>query len=292
MDFKNKKGFITVYVMLAMMFFVAFVVTASVTASRKLKLQTETNTALAEIYSQDIENMNQTEETTIPIYTQKQFLQIANWIYNGQVSDEYMYINDTIYFLDGSEGGNNGKSYSFILKTDLWLGGTNNTDTSETDYPYIPLNEDSTNVHEVLKEFKRRADYKSGHTIYLKVGTETYRYDDVIRVTNAEEFLKIGTANPEDSNPNTIGGYPAYANETYVITRDIDLGSFLRNIYDSSSLEVYNSEENAFYRNLWENRPEFKGKITTSSSNTNTKIISGLYIDLNVYNNINQLRSI
>ena len=58
MKLRDKKGFITVYAMLAMMFFVVFVSVASITASRKLKLQTEANTALIDIYSKNIENMN------------------------------------------------------------------------------------------------------------------------------------------------------------------------------------------------------------------------------------------
>ncbi|MGN1299330.1 MAG: hypothetical protein ACI4UE_05050 [Candidatus Scatovivens sp.] len=263
MDLKNKKGFITVYVMLAMMFFVAFVVTASVTASRKLKLQKEANTALVEIYSQNIDGIER-NDTTIPIYTQAQFLRIANWINteNTSKTTEYIYINNVVYTLDAQRynGTDEYKAknppHEFILKTDLWFKGTVNDGADKEDYPYIPLNEDSTNVHEALKEFKRIADYKSGHTIYLKLDTETYRYDDVIRVTNADEFLKIGTANPEDSDLNTIGGYPAYANETYLIESTIDLSGKCENID-------------------WSIRPEFSGTIKG-----NGHIINGLKIDL------------
>ena len=135
MDFKSKKGFITVYVMLAMMFFIVFVVTATVTASRKIKLQEEANKALYDIYNKDVDSVLQ-DVNTIPIYTKAQFIQIADWMNKSQSTrgNKYIYINDVLYKLDNERYSDDASAstvaakeeakknnYIFELKTDLYF---------------------------------------------------------------------------------------------------------------------------------------------------------------------------
>lgn len=248
MKLRNKNGFITIYAMLAMMFFVVFVVVASVTASRKLKLQTEANNALIDIYNKNIESMNKTDETTIPIYTQAQFEYIATWIANisndsNPSETEYIYINDGVYKLDVESYRNN--YYKFELKTDLWLKGIKNED--EDNYPYIPEN---NNYHVFLKD-KINIAQSTEHFVYLmiqEVGDTEYTkvlYGQIIEVSTAEDFIKIGT-------DEYIGKRRATKDATYSINNYINL-------------------EGVEY----EGRPDFNGKIIG-----NGKIIDNLKINI------------
>lgn len=254
MELKNKKGFITIYVMLAMMFFVVFVVTASVTASRKIKLQTESNAALYDIYNQDIDHIVQ-EVNTIPIYTQAQFLQIVDWIYDIKISNntskplEYMYINNVAYTLDSSKVD----TYQFQLKTNLYFKGIENTSTDEISsiYPYIPERE---KIHTVFLNnyFNDNNFYKNEHHIYLIVDEDEYEYKpSVIQITNGEEFLKIGTNA-------WVNGVCYLPTMTYEIQNNIEITAV---DYEKAGIDNF------------ENRPEFTGILDGKD-----KIVEGLKI--------------
>lgn len=279
MELRDKKGFITVYAMLAMMFFVVIVTTASITASRKLNLQREANNELFKIYNDSIGDIDQTDKTTIPIYTQAQFVQIADWITNNSRQNEYIYANDVVYLLDVNKFDSN--EINFVLKTDLFFEGIANpiNDTAEDerddeakkdliDYPYIPDPNITykTKYHDALKAMKSE-DFKQNHKIYLKVdgADELKLYGEDILIASAEDFIKIGT-NEE------INGYKATPGQNYIIEKTIELGDFLDEIYSE------NSEKNLKLRKIWENRPDFSGTIKGKIGNE--IIINGLEIDV------------
>lgn len=249
MDLKNKKGFITIYVMLAMMFFVVFVVTASVTASRKIKLQTEANTALYDIYSEDIDNIVQ-DTKVIPIYTKAQFLQIAKWIDEGCDETEYMYINDTVYKL--AQGG---EDYQFVLKTDLWFKEVQ-TASKDDNYPYKM----ESWIHNLLKRENNLVEneklkiglynYDMEYSIYIKTdkdGNQKYGIQK-IEISTAEQFLKIGTGEKIDG-------------EIYGATNSYEL---------KNNIEITDEDLDGID---FSNRPEFKGIL-----NGNDQIVEGLKI--------------
>ena len=243
MDFKNKKGFITVYVMLAMMFFVVFVVTASVIASRKLKLQTEANSALYEIYNKDVDHIIQ-NVNEIPIYTQEQFEQILRWLGDTSREKEYMNIKDFVYTLDNNTEKFN--DYQFVLKTDIYLNGSQNTNNEEKEqYPYIPSVNDYHNTYKVFGE----KIISNGYNIFLKYNGQFVLYaSPVINIYNGEDFLKIGTGAD-------IGGVKALTNMNYKINNNIEITE-------------------ADYENIEHENITFDGEI-----DGNNCIVSGLNID-------------
>ena len=172
MKLRNKKGFITVYAMLAMMFFAVVTVTALVTVSRKIKLQTEANTALIETYNKNINGIVQEDVTTIPIYTQAQFKKVAEWILEADPNEEpeYIYINDVIYKLDPKryESNSEQEKYEILLKTDLWFEGKANTPGEEeafipvNDYDYDEVNGEYTkSLYMEIRDHKNRRIYLS-----------------------------------------------------------------------------------------------------------------------------------
>lgn len=279
MELRNKNGFITVYAMLSMMFFVVIVTTASITASRKLNLQKEANSELLEIYNDSIGDIDQTAKMTIPIYTQAQFEQIADWLEpltDGDEStaiedSEYIYVNDLVYSLSSDKypkindngtpedsSDDNEVYLKFELKTDLWFDGTVNTDTTDkNDYPYIP---NESKYHRALKEMKsRNEDFKQGHIIHIKTEQNEYEYGvTVIPIYNAEDFLRIGT-------DYQTGDLTFSNDKTYEIRESFEI-----NVDSQKIMESINSRKE---------KGPFKGKITTQSSETDV-IIKGLKIDL------------
>lgn len=200
MNFKNKKGFITIYTMLAMMFFVLFVVVSAITASRKVQIQTEANTELSKLYKDD-----SLDSLIIPIYTKAQLLQITNWLDDDDTRQtEYIYVKNNVYKLDKDKY----EKYKFTLETDIYLEGKENTDEDDKKiYPYIPNIE---NFHTIYKEkMNERLDVNK-HTVYVVMPSEVVieieeniekreiHYDKPIpyityqkEISTAEDFLKI-----------------------------------------------------------------------------------------------------
>ena len=172
MNFKNKKGFITIYTMLAMMFFVLFVVVSAITASRKVQIQTEANTELYEIYNNDVSEIV-LDEKTIPIYTKAQFLQIVNWLSDSDRITEYMYINDKVYTLDASRYEENGENHEFILETDIYLEGEVNDGDDKLTYQYIPKD-----IHKSYIDNMSSVLDINGHTIYVNVEGNNKAYKE------------------------------------------------------------------------------------------------------------------
>ena len=184
MNLKNKKGFITIYTMLAMMFFVLFVVVSAITASRKVQIQTETNTELHEIYNNDVSAIV-LDEKTIPIYTKAQFLQIINWLGKNEKTREYIYVNDKIYTLDETRYNDNNDEeddHKFILETDIYLEGMPNTTGIElSTYPYIP-NIENFHKNYIENNIRDKIEFND-HIIYVNISGNNEIYE--------EEYLEI-----------------------------------------------------------------------------------------------------
>lgn len=116
MKIKNKKGFITIYVMISMIFLITVVTVSLITVSRKLKSQTEINSSLYEIYNKDnIEYIADESIREISVYTKEQFDYLQNWITSDKET-EYINVNGVLYKLDAE----NRDKYKIRLHTDLY----------------------------------------------------------------------------------------------------------------------------------------------------------------------------
>ena len=118
MKFKNKKGFITVYVLISMIFLITIITISLIRLSAKARDQEQIN---SQIYNMYIDGENKeiiaTDITEIPIYTKEQFEYLREWIKNASREINYMLIEEMIYKLDPGKVS----QYKAILKTDLYL---------------------------------------------------------------------------------------------------------------------------------------------------------------------------
>lgn len=116
MIIKDKKAFITVYVLITMIFLITIITISIIVVSGKIKDQTQLNSELYKLYNKEkmsdiiIENL-----TEIPIYTKEQFEYLRDWIKNSNRKTEYMLINERLYKLDAQ----NYSAYKATLRTDL-----------------------------------------------------------------------------------------------------------------------------------------------------------------------------
>lgn len=272
MGIKSKNGFITVYVMIAMLFFIVFVTTATITGSKRLRLQEETNTALFEIYDKNIEGVLQENVEVIPIYTQQQFIKIANWLQNSN-QEEYILINDTVYKLDPNKKG----TYTFNLRTNVYLDGSVNTnDEDKDDYKYIAnniiLGGDARATHTFLKDNVDQYDVENDNTnkiktsrdykIYIQYTDSTNDINDIvvhgkeiIEIRTALEFLHIGWNQD-------VNGVQFSSSARYEIKDNIQITQ-----KDIDDFNEIHSE--------WWNKPEFTGELNGAG-----KIVDGLTMDM------------
>ncbi len=86
MNLKNKNGFITVYVMLAMIFLISFVTVSLVTVARRQRMQNQTNELIIQIYKPETNDLDNTSKE-IPIYTKEQFVELIEWVTKCQTVD-------------------------------------------------------------------------------------------------------------------------------------------------------------------------------------------------------------
>ena len=117
MNIKEKKGFITIYTTLAMIFLITIITVSLIIVSRKLRNQAQLNTEIYKAYNQDdMSNIIVDYATEIPIYTKEQFEHLRNWVKNEDRKTEYMLINGYLYKLDPEKYD----EYKATLRTDLY----------------------------------------------------------------------------------------------------------------------------------------------------------------------------
>lgn len=146
MNFKNKNGFITVYVLISMIFLITIITVSLINSSRKLKNQSQINSEIYAMHNEeDIDNLIIDYTTEIPIYTEEQFTHLKNWINNTKRAKEYMNINGNLYELDPEKYS----EYSGILKTDLYIN-------EKSELEGIKINKNNFIIHDKLLEKLQR----------------------------------------------------------------------------------------------------------------------------------------
>ena len=158
MNLKNKNGFITVYVLISMIFLIAIITISLISASRKMRNQAQINSEIFKIYNQeDIKDKIVNYSTEIPIYTKEQFVYLKNWINDSNREKIYMQINENFYLLDPNVL--NDQTYIASLKTNLHFETKSEIENIEIKknnfniYYYIPQSEKWFNRgFEVAKE--------------------------------------------------------------------------------------------------------------------------------------------
>lgn len=113
-NIKNQKGAISVFVVLAMTFFLVFVLGAYTIASRRSQIQTMTLTELQGAYKENADELvtarYASKSEVIPVYNLEQFKLIG--------SNEYVEVDGKIYKYGANEENSN-DNYSYILKGNI-----------------------------------------------------------------------------------------------------------------------------------------------------------------------------
>lgn len=143
MNLKNKNGFITIYVLITMIFLITIITISLISVSGKIKNQTQINSEIFRIYNQEeIGNQIINDVTEIPIYTQEHFECFQNWINDSKRNSIYMQINENFYLLDST------KDYTLNWKyTEEPIKWRERGLEDETEPNYIQYNKEYSNLN-------------------------------------------------------------------------------------------------------------------------------------------------
>lgn len=126
MNIKKKNGFITIYVMISMVFLITIITISLIMASRKLRNQEQINSEIYKMYNKEDTTGRIIDYTTeIPIYNREHLDNLNQWIQNGGTTTVFMQINGYLYKLDSEKVKENtlegAKMYKANLKNDLYF---------------------------------------------------------------------------------------------------------------------------------------------------------------------------